>query len=103
MAEPARPFQRLTARSFGLAGSASLWLGDGHLLQAASGLAIERYRRWYLREVQAFLVRRTRKRMAWNFVCGILGGLALAATAGFLGLAATSAPEREAQDRKSVV
>ena len=96
MAETARAYERLSRRSFGSSGIASLWLGDGHLLQVGSALAIERYRRWYLREVQALVVRRTRKRMLWNLVWGILGGLALAASGGFLGLATASANEREA-------
>ena len=97
MEKSARAYERLSRRSFGSSGIATLWLGDGHLLQVGSALAIERYRRWYLREVQALVVRRTRKRMLWNFVWGILGGLALAASGGFLGLATASANERQAQ------
>lgn len=90
-------YQRLTGRSYGLRGITSLWLGDGHLLQVASALVAESYRRWYLVEVQAIVARRSRKRMAWNLVWGILGGAAIGVSAGFLGLAAASGAEREAQ------
>jgi putative copper export protein len=69
----------------------SLWLGDGHLLQVSATLGVENYRRWYLREIQAVIVRRTRTRAIWNLIWGILGCLAFAAAAGFAGLAAASA------------
>lgn len=90
-------YQRVTGRSYGLGGVTTLWLGEGHLLQVASMLVIETYRRWYLVEVQAIVARRSRKRMAWNLVWGIVGGAAIGISAGFLGLAVASAPEREAQ------
>ena len=90
-------YQRLTGRSYGLQGISTLWLGDGYLLQVSSTLVSETYRRWYLVNVQAFIARRSKKRMAWNIVWGILGGGAFGVAGGFLGLAATTGAEREAQ------
>ena len=92
---PESNYQRLTGRNYGRRGITSLWLGDGHVLQAASTLVAETYRRWYLVEIQAIVARRSRKRMIWNLVWGISGGAAIGMTAGFLGLAATTGPERE--------
>lgn len=97
MPEPARIHQRLTGRSYGLNGVASLWLGTDHVLQSSSWLMVERYRRWYLRDVQALIVRRTNKRLGWNIAWGAIGGVALAIVGGFLGLAAASSGEREQQ------
>jgi hypothetical protein len=90
-------YQRLTGRSYGLQGISTLWLGDGYLLQVSSTLVSETYRRWYLVNAQAFIARRSKKRMAWNIVWGILGGGAFGVTAGFLGLAAATGAERETQ------
>jgi hypothetical protein len=94
---PDPTYQRLDARAHGLGGISSLWLGDGHVLQVVAALGIETYRRWYLREIQAMIILRTSRRVIWNLIWGILGGLAFAAAGGFVGLAATSAKEHEAQ------
>ena len=90
-------YQRLTGRSYGLQGIGTLWLGDGYLLQVSSTLVSETYRRWYLVNVQELIARRSKKRMAWNIVWGIVGGGAFGVTAGFLGIAAATGAEREAQ------
>jgi hypothetical protein len=95
MADRARNYQRLTGRNYGGAGIATLWLGEGYLLQVGSMILAERYRRWYLREVQAIVMRRSSKRLAWNLVWGLLSGMALAATAGFSGLAVAGEMPRE--------
>jgi len=81
-------YQRLSGRSFALSGVASLWIGEGHVLEVVSMMPIERYRRWYLRDVQALVARRSGKRTAWNLAWGIAAGLALALATALLGLAA---------------
>ena len=83
-------YRRIGSPARTLGAVTSIWLGDGHLLQVAATLGVEHYRRWYLREIQAVIVRRTGKRAIWNLIWGILGGLAFAAAAGFAGLAAAS-------------
>lgn len=95
MPEPARVHQRLSGRSYGLSGVASLWLGADHIMQSSSWLMMERYRRWYLRDVQALIVRRTAKRLGWNVAWGAIGGVALVIVGGFLGLAAATKDDRE--------
>jgi len=81
-------YQQLSGRSYGLRGIGSLWLGDGHLLEVVAILPVERYRRWYLRDIQALVARRSWKRIAWNLVWGIASGIALSSAAGLIGLAA---------------
>ena len=83
-------YERLPGRTRIFAGVATLWLGDGHLLQASNVLGVENYRRWYLREIQAVIVRRTGRRVMWNVIWGVLGGLALAVAGGLAGLATTN-------------
>lgn len=85
------PYQRLPGAARNFAALFSLWLGDGHLLQVSAMFGVENYRRWYLREIQAVIVRRTGRRSLWNIIWGVLGGMAFAAAAGFAGLAAASA------------
>ena len=88
-------YQRLTGRTWAARHHHS-WLAMAPP-PAASTLVAETYRRWYLVEIQAIIARRSRKRMAWNLVWGILGGAAIGMTAGFLGLAAATGAEREMQ------
>jgi hypothetical protein len=55
----------------------SLWLGDDHLLLVASTGYSETYKRFFFRDIQAFTVCKTKTRLVWNWILGIL--LALAA------------------------
>jgi hypothetical protein len=55
----------------------SLWLGDDHLLLVASTGYSETYKRFFFRDIQAFTVRKTKTRLVWNWILGIL--LALSA------------------------
>jgi hypothetical protein len=72
MAEKPKAYERLTRSRSYLNGTGSLWLGKDHLLQVTNVFAVENYRRWYLREIQAFVVQRTNGRMVRNIVFGIL-------------------------------
>jgi hypothetical protein len=57
--------------------SYSLWLGLDHLLLIESNGYSETYKRFYLRDIQAIIVRRTDARRTTNIVLGVLAGLLL--------------------------
>ena len=50
----------------------SLWLGDDHLLLVASTGYSETYKRFFFRDIQAFTVCKTKTRLVWNWILGIL-------------------------------
>jgi hypothetical protein len=92
MNEEHAQYSKLPARAIGWAGPARLWLGPDHLLQVTSTTINERYRRFYLRDIEALLIRRTKVRLILNIilgsgagVSGALGGMLwwLAATVEF--------------------
>ena len=82
MSESSKPYQRLSRSRFGLNGFGSLWLGKDHVLLVNNTFAIERYRRWFLREIQAVIIRRNPVRLIWNCVLGVFAVLLLAAAGG---------------------
>ncbi len=49
-----------------------LWLGPDHLLGVDHTLASEQYRRFYFRDIEAFVIRRTAARQIWNWVLVVL-------------------------------
>lgn len=65
-----REYQKLASSRLGLAGIGSLWLGPDHLLLVSHTTAVERYRRWYLRDFQCLIARRNSARLIWNIVFG---------------------------------
>jgi hypothetical protein len=96
MADQPKAYERLSRSRFFLNGTGSLWLGKDHLLQVTNTFAVEHYRRWYLREIQAFVIRRTNGRMIWNIVFGVLLLLvcAIAAASVFGAIDSSSADDR---------
>jgi hypothetical protein len=59
--------------SFGItSGWCSLWLGPDHLLSVDSQNYREEYKRFYYRDIQAVIVRRTARASGWNIVLAIL-------------------------------
>src|SRR5438093_1602683 len=50
----------------------SLWLGKDHLLVIDSTRFAEEYKRFYFRDIQAFTIRKTKRRRRWNFVLALL-------------------------------
>jgi hypothetical protein len=55
-----------------------LWLGDDHLLQVESaGGYSENYKRFYFRDIQAIVIRKTKNWFAWNVVLAFLTASAL--------------------------
>src|SRR5438445_6412064 len=77
---PEREYKRLTrARpraKFAVvsAGSSSLWLGKDHLLCIDSTGYTETYKRFYFRDIQAFILQKTDN---WKFQALALGALVL--------------------------
>jgi hypothetical protein len=68
-----RPYMRLPGRRLlSPAGKQSLWLGDDHLLSVASTGYTEQYRRFFLRDITAIVVERTKRWVMWNIVLGII-------------------------------
>src|SRR5260221_457977 len=52
-----------------------LWLGTDHLLAVDHTLTAEEYRRFYFRDIEAFVIRRTVARQVWNWIMGVLAVL----------------------------
>lgn len=75
---------RLPGKKRGLYRQASLWLGNDHILSVESNSYTEYYKRFYLKDIQAILVRRTSHRRNTNIVLGALacGFLLLLAAGG---------------------
>jgi hypothetical protein len=84
MARTPNPYQKLAGRglrrvAFGLSATrCRLWLGEDHLLAVDFTIASEEYRRFYFRDIEALVIRRTIARDVVNWVLGFL----LLATAG---------------------
>ena len=66
-------YRKLPGRGLAFAGIGRLWLAEDHLLEVESLLIHERYRRYFLPDITALVVRRTKVRLAWNIVHGVLG------------------------------
>jgi len=55
----------------------SLWLGDDHLLLVDRNGFTETYKRFYFRDIQAFIIRATKTRKVWNWILGTIAVLIL--------------------------
>jgi hypothetical protein len=55
----------------------SLWLGRDHLLLIESNGYTETYKRFYFRDIQAIIARRTSARMITSIGCGVIGAMVL--------------------------
>jgi len=86
MAEP--KYQRLTRERtpmrFAVASvsRSSLWLGDDHLLFVECAGYTETYKRFYYRDIQAFIIRKTTTRAVWNWITGSLAAVCALAVFG---------------------
>jgi hypothetical protein len=65
-------YRRLPGRPFSVFSRASLWLGEDHLLSVQSNRFSEDYRRYYLRDIQAFILERTGPLSLWTYSLGAL-------------------------------
>jgi hypothetical protein len=78
MATAAAPYTKLPGRGLRRAIFAvtatrcRLWLAADHLLAVDYTIASEEYRRFYFRDIEALIVRRTAKRQVWNWVLLVL-------------------------------
>ena len=74
MARPPNPYTKLPGRglrktAFALSATrCRLWLAADHLLSVDFTVASEEYRRFYFRDIEAFIIRRTAQRQIWNWV-----------------------------------
>lgn len=53
-------YRRLPGKHRTLGGNSTLWISDDHLLLVKSNRVAEQYRRFYFRDIQAFLIREKR-------------------------------------------
>jgi len=53
-------------------GSSSLWLGKDHLLCIDTSGYTENYKRFYFRDIQAFIIRKTDRYKWWCIVTGVM-------------------------------
>ena len=65
----ARPKGRWTV---GFTTRDSLWLGKDHLLSINSTWFTEEYKRFYFRDIQAIVIRKTRRREFWTMILSLL-------------------------------
>lgn len=65
-----RRYRRLPGRPFTVFTKPSLWLGEDHLLYVQSNRFFEDYRRYYLRDIQAFILMRTGPVSLWTYAMG---------------------------------
>lgn len=74
MAQSPRLYQRLPGTGKRSFESFRLYQASDHLLLVASTGFSETYRRFYFRDIQAFLIRQTRGRLLWNGIGAVLLG-----------------------------
>ena len=79
MAENQGSYKKLPGRAAGfLFGKHRLWYGEDHLIAVSSAYASEKYQRFYFRDIGAFVVRRTKTRLIWNIIFGVIAVLCIA-------------------------
>jgi hypothetical protein len=72
MSTETESYERLPGRSFGAGTSSTLWLARDHLLVVTSVPGGESYRRYFLRDIQAIVIRGTRRRLYLNLLFGVV-------------------------------
>jgi hypothetical protein len=72
MPTPKLKYRRLPGTGMAVARRSTLWLGDDHLLVIRSSGYSEDYKRFYFRDIQAFVIRRTDSGRVVNAVFGVL-------------------------------
>jgi hypothetical protein len=70
-------YSRLTRTRRRLGGYTSLCLAPDHLVHITSTGYTESYRRFYFKDIQAIILVRTHRRMAWNIALSIVGLIVL--------------------------
>ena len=72
MADSPAPYRKLPGRGSGLIGASAVWEGDTHLLIVKSWPSGESYRRFFYADIQAIILRQTKRRMVINIVLGVI-------------------------------
>lgn len=65
-------YRRLKLGGSGLLGRSSFWLGPDHLLVVEVAGAVEKYRRFYFRDIQAVIIQKTNVRLWWGIGWSVL-------------------------------
>lgn len=74
----ATSYRRLPGRSLNPVTASTLWVASDHLLLITSpGYLLERYRRFYFRDIQALVLHKTRRRAVINMVLGVPAAMCL--------------------------
>ncbi|MEA3207418.1 MAG: hypothetical protein QOE70_475 [Chthoniobacter sp.] len=73
MSEPAPAYRKLPGGAFGMGGRTRLWLAQDHVLEANSTMLTERYHRFFLRDIRALLVLRTKAGRVISILLAIAG------------------------------
>lgn len=68
-------YRRVPGGGFSWRGRGSLWLAEDHLLEVSSILFMEQYRRFFFRDVRAFVLQRTNLRLVWGWIYGGVGAV----------------------------
>ena len=66
-------YRRLPGRQAGLISYSRVWLGPDHLLLARTSFFSEEYKRFYFRDIQAVVTRRTTLREILNAILAVTG------------------------------
>ena len=66
-----KEYKRLPGTGRKIYGTFSLWLGKDHLLHIERRGYSEYYKRFYFRDIQALILKKTDRMMVWNFIFGI--------------------------------
>lgn len=88
-------YRKLKARGWNWSGRARLWLGDDHLLEVHSTSFTEHYRRYFLRDIRALVVARTRVALWWSIGAATVLLLCGGAAGGFYFFGASRGDEAE--------
>ena len=75
MAAATRQFVKLPGRTSYFVGVAKLWAHKDYLLAVTTYFGVETYRRYFFRDIQALMIRRTKARFWWNLAFGVCAAL----------------------------
>ncbi len=75
MSENNQKYRKLPARPFSLMGTHRLWQGPDHLLWVENIMGQENYRRFYYKDIQAIILKRTIQHRYWSIAWCALGFL----------------------------
>jgi hypothetical protein len=89
-------YRKLPGGAWSAAGYSRLWLADDHLLEANSLLVVERYHRFFLRDIRAVIIEHTKVGRWLNIALGSFVALSALGTGG-LAFSAQRAAEGDGQ------